>query len=120
VPTNQKIVAAAGGDPRYQFTPTPKRDTNNLQPRFGFNWNPRVSGGPMAWLTGGDKLVLRGGYSRTNDYGFININLNIASAFPFVAAITIPGVSQPGGFIGVSNAWNALARPRRPVTQSVH
>jgi len=109
VSTNQKIVAAAGGDPRYQFTPTPKRDTNNLQPRFGFNWNPRTSGGPMAWLTGGDKLVLRGGYSRTNDYGFININLNVASAFPFVAAITIPGVAQPGGFIGVSNAWNALA-----------
>ncbi len=30
---------------------------------------------------------MRGGYSRTNDYGFININLNIASAFPFVFAL---------------------------------
>ena len=36
---------------------------------------------------GGDKTVVRGGYSRTNDYGFININLNIASAFPFVFAL---------------------------------
>src|SRR5262245_56733991 len=101
VSLNKKIVAAAGGDPRYQFTPVPHRDTNNLQPRFGFNWNPHTGSGPMAWLTGGDKLVLRGGYSRANDYGFININLNIASAFPFIAAITLPGP--------VSNAWNALA-----------
>ena len=101
VSLNRKIVAAAGGDPRYQYTPVPKRDTNNLQPRFGFNWNPHTGSGPMAWFTGGDKLVLRGGYSRANDYGFININLNIASAFPFVAAITLPGP--------VSNAWNALA-----------
>ena len=38
-------------------------------------------------LTGGGKTVVRGGYSRTNDYGFININLNIASAFPFVFAL---------------------------------
>jgi carboxypeptidase family protein len=106
---NKKIVAAAGGDPRYQYTPTPKRDTNNLQPRFGFNWNPHIESGPIGWLTGGDKLVLRGGYSRANDYGFININLNIASAFPFIAAITIPPTAQPGGFNGVSNAWNALA-----------
>src|SRR6185295_3091351 len=109
VTLNDKIVQAAGGDPRYQFSPIPKRDTNNLQPRVGFNWNPHTSGGPLSWLTGGDKFVLRGGYSRTNDYGFININLNIASAFPFVAAITIPGTTQPGGIVGVANAWNALA-----------
>lgn len=38
-------------------------------------------------LFGGDKTVIRGGYSRTNDYGLININLNIASAFPFVFAL---------------------------------
>jgi len=63
----------------------------------------------MGWLTGGDKFVLRGGYSRTNDYGFININLNIASAFPFIGSITIPATAQPGGGVGVSNAWNALA-----------
>ena len=107
---NKKIVAAAGGDQRYAFTPTPNRDTNNLQPRLGFNWNPHtIKTGPLAWFTGGDKLVLRGGFSRTNDYGFININLNIASAFPFVAAITIPATAQPGGGVGVNNAWNALA-----------
>ena len=49
----------------------------------------------MGWLTGGDKLVVRGGYTRTHDYAFTNIALNIWSSFPFVAAVssfpTIPG-----------------------------
>ena len=49
---NKKIVAAAGGDPRYAFAPVPKRDINNFQPRFGFNWNPRSgNSGPLGWLT---------------------------------------------------------------------
>jgi len=86
VPVSDSIVAATG-DPRYALTPVPKRDTNNLQPRFGFNWSPRFEGGVLGRITGGDKLVLRGGYSRTHDYGFININLNIASAFPFLFAL---------------------------------
>ena len=108
-PVNDAIVATAGGDPRYGFVPRPERDTNNFQPRVGFNWNPRTEGGGiMGVLTGGDKLVVRGGYARTNDYAFININLNIASAFPFVAAINqpepaptrsrcLPGLVFPGG-----------------------
>jgi Carboxypeptidase regulatory-like domain len=85
VPVSDSIVAA--NDPRFALTPAPKLDTNNLQPRFGFNWNPRFDGGALGWITGGDKLTVRGGYSRTNDYGFININLNIASAFPFLFAL---------------------------------
>ncbi|HEU0176351.1 MAG TPA: carboxypeptidase regulatory-like domain-containing protein [Blastocatellia bacterium] len=88
VPFSDMIVAANGNNPNFAFTPVPKRDLNNFQPRIGFNWNPRTGGeGIIGRLTGGDKLVVRGGYSRTNDYGFININLNIASAFPFVAAL---------------------------------
>ena len=33
------------------------------------------------------RFVMRGGYARTNDYAFLNIALNIASSFPYVAAI---------------------------------
>ncbi|PYS53390.1 MAG: hypothetical protein DMG13_12750 [Acidobacteria bacterium] len=110
VPLNQRVVAAAGGDQRYALTPVPKRDTNNFQPRFGFNWNPRTeTGGPLGWFTGGDQFVLRGGYSRTADYGFINVNTNIASAFPFIGAINLPTTPQPGQAVGISNAFNALA-----------
>jgi hypothetical protein len=52
-------------------------------------------------LTGGDKLVVRGGYARTNDAAFLNINLNIASAFPFVASINLP---PAGAFSAISTA----------------
>ncbi|MGE0454560.1 MAG: carboxypeptidase regulatory-like domain-containing protein [Vicinamibacteria bacterium] len=86
---NDQVVAAAGGDPRYALSPVPERDTNNVQPRLGFNWTPQTSsGGLLGFLTGGDKLVVRGGYARTNDYAFLNIALNIASSFPYVASVT--------------------------------
>ncbi len=102
VPVNESILAANGNDQRFAFTPVPKRDMNNFQPRFGFNWNPGFSNdGIIGLLTGGDKTVVRGGYSRTNDYGFININLNIASAFPFVAALN-PALTN--AFTSLQNA----------------
>ncbi|PYS16371.1 MAG: hypothetical protein DMG17_12470, partial [Acidobacteria bacterium] len=109
VPVNNRIVQTAGGDERYRFGPVPKRDINNFQPRVGFNWNPRTgTGNPLGLLTGGDKFVLRGGYSRTYDYAFLNINLNIFSAFPFVASVPLPTITLPGGGRGAVNAFTSL------------
>ncbi|MGH9871532.1 MAG: carboxypeptidase regulatory-like domain-containing protein [Pyrinomonadaceae bacterium] len=109
VPVNDRIVAANGNDERFRFTPVPGADTNNFQPRIGFNWNPRTrTGGPIGLLTGGDKLVIRGGYARTHDSSFININLNIASAFPFIAAINLPAV---GAFAAIPTAQPAGLNP---------
>ena len=86
---NDQILAANNNQPVFRLSPRPGRDKNNFQPRLGFSWNPRTSGnGALGWLTGKDALVLRGGYARANDYGFININLNIFSSFPFVLAAT--------------------------------
>src|SRR5688572_25625884 len=86
---NEPVVAAAGNDPRFILQPVPGRDTNNWQPRVGFNWNPQTrDSGVIGWLTGGDKLVIRGGFTRTHDYAFTNIALNIWSSFPFVAAVS--------------------------------
>lgn len=88
VDLNQQIVATANGDSRFAFAPVPKTDTNNWQPRLGFNWNPNTrTSGLLGLLTGSNKLVLRGGYARTHDYAFLNLALNVASSFPFVAAI---------------------------------
>jgi hypothetical protein len=109
VPVNDRIVAANGNDERFRFTPVPSADKNNWQPRIGFNWNPKTdSDGPLGWFTGGDKLVLRGGYARTHDSSFININLNIASAFPFIAAINLPAV---GAFAAIPTAQPAGLNP---------
>ena len=122
---NQAVVAAAGGDPRYIVRPIPGRDANNFQPRFGFNWNLHTSpDGVMGWLTGGDKLVLRGGYTRTHDYAYTNIALNIWSSFPFVAAVSSfptiqapnindinPATGLPRNATVIANAFTSLQNP---------
>lgn len=109
LPSNDAIVAAAGGDERYRLNPIPEKDKNNFQPRLGFNWNPRTRREGLAgFLTGGDRLVVRGGYARTHDYQFLNLALNVASSFPFVAAVSLPAVTVPGSGVGVANAFARL------------
>src|SRR5262249_6680574 len=61
-PVNDRVVAANGNNPLFAYTSRPPDDTNNLMPRFGFNWN---LGGTGARLL--NKLVLRGGYARSFD-----------------------------------------------------
>jgi len=106
---NERIVQIAGGDTRFALSPVPEVDKNNFQPRLGFNWNPRTeSGGILGFITGGDKLVFRGGYALTNDYTFINIALNVASSFPFVAAVSLPANATFAGAASVPNAFTRL------------
>ena len=94
-PVNDAIVAANGGDPVFRLEPRPWRDLNNFQPRIGFAWNPRTSnGGWSQFLTGGDRLVVRGGYARTNDYQFTTLAQLVGNSFPFVAAVSSPGLAN--------------------------
>lgn len=111
---NERILAANGNNPGFRFNPSPKVDKNNIMPRIGFNWNPRTSdSGVLSFITGGDKLVIRGGYSRTYDANFININLNVFSSFPFVAA---QNVSTTGAFVNLRNTTVPnVAQPNRLV-----
>ncbi len=102
VDLNRPIVAAAGGDERFRLTPVPKRDSNNWAPRFGFNYRFPAAPGALRFLTGDDALVLRGGYSRTYDFAFINIALNVGSAFPFLNASQLPARTP--------NSYTALPR----------
>jgi hypothetical protein len=126
---NQPVLAAFNNDPRFVLTPVPGRDNNNWQPRIGFNWNPQTrDSGVIGWLTGGDKLVVRGGVTRTHDYAYTNIALNIWSSFPFVAAVssfptilTTPlnaapvdcsVIPRPAACVSViANAFTALQNP---------
>lgn len=111
---NQRILAANNNNPGFIFSPVPKTDTDNWMPRVGFNWNPHTSGkGVLGFVTGGDKLVIRGGYSRTYDANFINLNLNIFSSFPFVAA---QNVSTTGAFVAIQTTTAPnVAQPNRLV-----
>lgn len=103
--TNKRVLAANNNDPRFALTPVPTVDKNNFMPRIGFNYNPRTSDkGILGFITGGDKLVLRGGYSRTYDANYINLNLNIAGGFPYLASITFPS----------ANAFATLTTTRVP------
>jgi hypothetical protein len=90
VKLSQRIYAANGNDSRYLLQPQPNRDRNNFAPRIGFNYRFGKTEGPLHWLTGDQKLVMRGGYSITHDVAFNNIGLNIASSFPLVLAYIVP------------------------------
>ncbi len=108
---NKRILAVNNNNPGFVYDPVPETDTNNFMPRIGFNWNPITSEkGFIGFLTGGDKLVLRGGYARSYDANFINLNLNVFSSFPFVAAITLPG---QGAFAALSTVQPDLSAPLR-------
>lgn len=85
---NQQILQVNNNNQVFALSQVPKTDRNNVEPRVGFNWSPTTgTGGLLGMMTGGDKFVVRGGYARTHDYAFLNIALNIASSFPYVAAI---------------------------------
>jgi hypothetical protein len=45
-------------------------------------------------LTGEGKLVVRGGYARTNDYQFTTLAQLVGGFFPFVAALSSPGLAN--------------------------
>ena len=84
-----------GGNAIFRLEPRPQRDLNNFQPRVGFSWNPRTGG--TNWLrvlTGGDRLVVRGGYARTNDYQFTTLAILVGNSFPFVAGVSRPGLAN--------------------------
>src|SRR5262249_50323780 len=83
-PLNDRIVAANSNNPLFSYNSRPAPDRNNLMPRFGFNWHLGDTG-PFK------KMVMRGGYTRSFDYIFLNMALNITSAFPFTAAFSNPG-----------------------------
>jgi hypothetical protein len=87
---NALIVAANNNDQRFRLAPVPPRDKNNWAPRLGFNYRFGKAPGALNWLTGDGRLVMRGGYSRTYDVAFINIALNVGSAFPFLFSDSLP------------------------------
>lgn len=67
-------------------------DKNNFAPRFSLAWTPRGEGGFKGWLTGGDKMVVRTGYSKVFDRigSGIALNFDENAAFGMSTGITSP------------------------------
>ncbi len=86
---NQRILNAAGGDPRFDYGRAPGRDTNNWAPRLGFNYRLKRLPGFLGRLTGDDGSVIRGGYARTYDVNFFTIASQTAQSFPFVKSVSL-------------------------------
>ena len=102
---NDRILAASGGNPDYRMMTEPPRDLNNFAPRFGFNYRFGYGPGPLHWLTGAGQLVLRGGYARSYDHNFVNLTLNVATAFPFLNSVNfLSGGVANDAFVKIDNA----------------
>ena len=68
VPSNQDpVVAFDLAGPKNGRKGFYDWDKNNFAPRFAVAWTPNAEGGFMGWLTGGDRMVVRGGYSKVFD-----------------------------------------------------
>jgi hypothetical protein len=123
---NKRILKANDNNPAFSFSPRPKVDKNDLMPRIGLSWNPKArSTGVIGFLTGGNKSVIRGGYSRAYDPSYTVINANIFNSFPFVAIQNVPR-SQPafatvqllrGGSPIIPNAPTAMLLTRTVVAE---
>jgi len=69
-------------------------DKNNIAPRFSFAWTPGAREGLLGRLTGGDKMVIRGGYAKVFDRIGQGIALNFDQGFAFGMSTSI---SSPFG-----------------------
>jgi hypothetical protein len=114
------LVGNTGGGQKYPYNPF----YGSFSPRFAAAWNPNISGGILGKAFGGNKTVVRGGYSRI--YGRLNgVDLVLV---PLLGT----GLIQPvqcrqanrngtcGGAVDVSNAfrvgptaggWDGLVAP---------
>jgi hypothetical protein len=69
-------------------------DKNNFAPRFSAAWTPRGETGFLKWLTGGDKMVVRAGYSKVFDRIGQGLASNFDQGFAFGMSTSI---SSPFG-----------------------
>jgi outer membrane receptor protein involved in Fe transport len=118
---NQREIALNGNNQALAVNSLPGRSVNNWAPRVGFNWRTGNAPGFLHWLTGDDKLVMRGGYSRSYDLIFNNIALNVFSAFPFTLVTT--GATNSTGLVPGAFAFIDPIRAGRvvpPVKDPAH
>ena len=95
VPSNQSPLVTFdlsgpknGGKGYYEW------DKNNFAPRVSVAWSPHAESGFLGALTGADRMVIRGGYSKVFDRIGQGLALNFDSGFAFGMSTSI---SSPFG-----------------------
>jgi hypothetical protein len=83
-----------------------KSDFNNLAPRVSFAWTPHAETGFAGWLSGQDRLTIRGGYGKVFD----RIGQGIATTFD--AAGSFGMSTQLSSPFGLAYETNPAARWR--------
>ena len=84
-------------------------DNNNIAPRIGFAYTPRVKSGLFGALLGDGSTVFRGGYSIAYDPAFYNILLNVSTSAPQVFLNTIAN-TPPTSFVLPANPTGDVVR----------
>jgi len=84
-------------------------DNNNIAPRIGFAYTPRVKSGLFGALLGDGSTVFRGGYSIAYDPAFYNILLNVSTSAPQVFLNTIAN-TPPTIFVLPANPTGDVVR----------
>ena len=93
-----RFPAFAGFDPAQFLVPNKvKPDNNNFGPILGLAYAPRGARGPMRWLFGENKGVIRMGYQVTYDTFFNNLLSNIAADAPNNFSVTTTGAATNRG-----------------------
>jgi hypothetical protein len=72
------LAGKANGNKKGYYNP----DYNNIAPRVSFAWSPHADSGIAGWLTGTDRLAIRGGYAKVFD----RIGQGIATQFDAVGS----------------------------------
>ncbi len=89
-------VGNVGSGLKYPYHPF----YGGFSPRISLAWNPNVSGGVLGWMFGGNKSVLRGGWSRI--YGRLNgVDLVLV---PLLGT----GLGQPVSCLGATSTGACL------------
>jgi hypothetical protein len=79
-------------------------DKNNFAPRVSFAYTPLFQSGPLGWLTGNGKMVIRGGYSLVYD----RIGQALATQYDNVGSFGLS--TQLSSPFGVNNEDNPAIR----------
>ena len=102
-----RYPAYSGTDPTKFAIPSKIGAPNkNFGPAIGFAWNPQS--GPLAFLHGNGKMVIRGGYQLSYDTFFNNLLSNMAAGAPNnpsnIPIIGRQSTSLPRGFANLNSA----------------